>query len=104
MPSQIDPFTQSLPYKESAQRWTCLFKGSLLFQKWHNGDQLDSAELNTVSEETERYKLRLNDLGWFMKCLNEPIARQANKEDGCAGHFWDKFLLLQNLHTLHPCK
>jgi hypothetical protein len=31
---------------------------------------------------------RLGDLGWFMKCLNEPMARQANIEDGCTGHFW----------------
>jgi hypothetical protein len=36
----------------------------------------------------EQYRHRLGDLGWFMKCLNEPIARQANKEDGCTGHFW----------------
>jgi hypothetical protein len=37
----------------------------------------------------EQYRHRLGDLGWFMKCLNEPIARQANKEDGCTGHFWE---------------
>jgi hypothetical protein len=36
-----------------------------------------------------QYRNRLEDLGWFMKCLNEPIARQANKEDGCTGHFWE---------------
>jgi REP element-mobilizing transposase RayT len=24
-----------------------------------------------------------------MKCLNEYIARRANIEDGCTGHFWE---------------
>jgi hypothetical protein len=37
----------------------------------------------------EQYRNRLDDLGLFMKCLNVPIARQANKEDGCTGHFWE---------------
>jgi len=31
---------------------------------------------------------RLSDLGWFMKCLKEPLARLANKQDGCQGVFW----------------
>jgi REP element-mobilizing transposase RayT len=32
---------------------------------------------------------RLGNLGWFMKALKEPLARLANKEDGCQGTFWE---------------
>jgi REP element-mobilizing transposase RayT len=94
-PSQIDVLE---PW-EVAQRWSCLFKGSLLFQQWREGGPLDSAQLNAVSDEVELYRGRLKDLGWFMKCLNEPIARQANKEDGCTGHFWESRYKSQPLLT-----
>ena len=36
----------------------------------------------------KKCRRRLGDLGWFMKSLKEPLARLANKQDGCQGAFW----------------
>lgn len=41
------------------------------------------------SSRVAKYRERLQDLGWFMKALKEPLARLANKEDNCKGTFWE---------------
>ncbi len=40
-------------------------------------------------EKLARCRARLANLSWFMRSLNEPIARRANREDECTGHFWE---------------
>jgi hypothetical protein len=32
---------------------------------------------------------RLSDISWFMRCLAQPIAKRANEEDECTGHFFE---------------
>jgi len=46
------------------------------------------AQRAVAEEMIELRRERLTDLSWFMKCLNEFIARKANLEDQCTGHFW----------------
>ena len=102
------------------RRWLSIFRGPLIVHRYLNGEQTSQAEKQTISSLVGCWRTRLTEISWFMKLcpwmdgiramqeqlpsLNEPIARQVNKEDHCTGHFWDRFLLLQNLHSLHPCK
>jgi len=80
-------------------RWRCLFKGTLLVQKYAEEEPLSSLELDNVRKTLEVYRERLTSLSWFMKCLNEPIARMANSEDNCKGHFWESRFASQALPT-----
>ncbi|PCJ11803.1 MAG: transposase [Gammaproteobacteria bacterium] len=80
---------ESLSNAEVLERWTSLYKGPPLVQRWQAGEVLGWAEKQAVSDCINRYRMRLGSLSWFMKCLNEPIARIANKEDKCTGHFWE---------------
>ncbi len=74
---------------EVLNRWTGLFTGPLLVQRYLAADKLSSSELARVDEYVEVYRSRLTDISWFMRCLNEHLAREANQEDGCKGRFWE---------------
>jgi len=76
---------------EVLQRWTQLFDGPPAVRTFlaGRGDTLDAATLHAIDEIAEKYRARLHDLSWFMRMLNESIARQANAEDEVTGRFWE---------------
>jgi len=85
--------------QEVAERWTTLFQGPLLVQQWLGGTVLNKPQQQTVNDIITVWRERLSSLSWYMKCLNEPIARKANKEDNCTGHFWESRYKSQALKT-----
>jgi len=76
---------------EVLERWTRLFSGPLLVGRYLSEARsgMSGAEIHKVQELAETYRERLYDLSWFMRTLNEYIARQANAEDGVRGRFWE---------------
>jgi REP element-mobilizing transposase RayT len=74
---------------EVVQRWHQLYKGNLLTQKLERGDELSEAQIATLEDTIKELRERLMSISWYMRRLNETVARLANDEDNCTGHFWE---------------
>jgi len=70
-------------------RWNKLSKMTPLGQNFLRGEQLSDVQQAFLNKEVAEYRTRLSSISWFMRMLNEYIARRANKEDECTGHFWE---------------
>lgn len=74
---------------EVVERWHQLFSGTILTQRYQRGEALDGAECQAVDDTVRVWRERLCDISWYMRVINEGVARQANTEDQCTGRFWE---------------
>jgi hypothetical protein len=74
---------------EVIERWDELFSLPVLVSRFLKGECTTSAELKVVDEIVEKWRDRLHDISWFMRLLNEFIARESNREDKVTGRFWE---------------
>jgi REP element-mobilizing transposase RayT len=73
---------------EVVERWHRLHKGTLLTHLFVRGETLSQGQQLSLNDTITEYRKRLHDISWLMRNLNEYIAREANKEDGCTGRFY----------------
>ena len=82
--------------EEVARRWLSLFPG----RGGRKGQSPGEDEIRALCEDSGKLascRKRLANLSWFMRCLKEPIARRANREDDCSGRFWEGRFKCQRL-------
>ncbi|MFT4837289.1 MAG: REP element-mobilizing transposase RayT [Psychromonas sp.] len=92
--------------EEVCLRWNRLYSMPTLVSRWQAGEGLFKEELLMVKTVINKWRERLMDISWLMRSINEFIARKANKEDNCAGRFWEgrfKSQALLDEHALITC-
>jgi len=72
---------------EVVKRWHRLFKPTLFSQRFVDGEPLREVEWLALRSDIKKWRARLTDISWFMRIVNERLARQANAEDKCTGRF-----------------
>ncbi|MDO6562454.1 transposase, partial [Amphritea sp. 1_MG-2023] len=80
---------ESWPEEEVIRRWLLLFKAPVLIERYQRNQCSSHAEHKRAAEIIEDWRQRLMDISWFMRGLNEYIARKSNEEDDCTGRFWE---------------
>ena len=80
---------EQLTDREVAERWARLFTWPIMVGRYLAGKLETDAEKQVAIDIIQQWRERLSDISWYMRCLNEHIARKANEEDQCKGRFWE---------------
>jgi len=74
---------------QTLKAWNRLYSLPYLCEEYLLGHISHAAERYQMKKMAKKYRKRLMNISWFMKCLNEYIAVKANSEDNVKGHFWE---------------
>ena len=84
-PEQVSTWSD----QEVLRRWHQLYQGTQYSQAFVAGQSISTFEQTALTTMIKKCRQKLADISWFMRNINEPLARLANKEDGKKGRFWE---------------
>lgn len=79
--------------------WLTLHKGPPFMRRWFNGEKLSQNESDQVESQIHAWRDKLKTLSYFMKCFNEKLSKEFNKESDKTGAFWEKRFCSKELNS-----
>lgn len=76
----------------AANRWSdreVFHRWEQLFPNDANQTDVLGYSKSQLKQKITLWRQRLSSISWFMRCLNETIARLSNKEEAVSGRFWE---------------
>ena len=84
-----EAITKSWSIDEVYDHWSAIYNPKPILKRWKNKELIEASEIQMALTMLEECRNKLSNISLFMQNLNQYIARRANKEDGCKGHFWE---------------
>jgi len=84
-----DTQTNSWSAAEVIRRWLLLCPKNKLASKYFSDAPLSILEMEALNMLIAEWRKNLSSISWFMRSINENIARRSNAEDKCKGRFWE---------------
>ena len=80
---------KSADVKDIVARWHELHRGNPVSVKYLDGEVLEAHEIDQLNVYVDKWREQLASISWYMRVLNEKVARMANIEDDVTGRFWE---------------
>ena len=75
--------------RDIVARWHQIHKGNKISRKYIDGEYLEPYEIEQLRLFIGKWRVNLASISWYMRVLNEKVARKANREDEVTGRFWE---------------